>query len=76
MDKFITVSEAVAKIKDGATVMVGGFLGVGSPLRLLDALSASNVKNLSLICNDTAYPDKGIGKLIANKQVKKLYVSH
>ena len=76
MNKFISVEEAVAMIKDGDTIMVGGFLGVGTPLRLIDALAASGRKNLTLISNDTAYPDKGVGKLITNKQISKLYVSH
>ncbi len=76
MSKFISAAEAAAHVKDGATVMIGGFLAVGSPLKIIDALAASGVKNLTLICNDTAYPEKGIGKLIANKQVKKIYVSH
>ncbi len=76
MSKFISAAEAAAQVKDGATVMIGGFLAVGSPLKILDALAASPVKNLTLICNDTAYPEKGIGKLIANQQVKKIYVSH
>lgn len=76
MSKFINVADAVAKIKSGQTLMIGGFLAVGSPIRILDALAESDVKDLTLICNDTAYPDRGIGKLIANKQVKKLYVSH
>ncbi len=76
MSKFISAAEAAAYVKDGATVMIGGFLAVGSPLKIIDALAASGVKNLTLICNDTAYPEKGIGKLIANKQVKKIFVSH
>lgn len=76
MSKFISAAEAPAYVKDGATVMIGGFLAVGSPLKIIDALAASGVKNLTLICNDTAYPEKGIGKLIANKQVKKIFVSH
>ena len=56
--------------------MVGGFLANGTPNAIVDALAQSGVKNLTLICNDTAYPDKGVGQLIANKQVKKLIVSH
>ena len=58
------------------TIMVGGFLANGTPNKIVDALAKSGVKNLTLICNDTAYPDKGVGQLIANKQVKKLFVSH
>lgn len=76
MNKWITAEEAAAKVKDGMTVMVGGFLANGTPERIVDALVASGVKNLTLILNDTGYPDKGSGKLIANKQVKKIIVSH
>jgi acetate CoA/acetoacetate CoA-transferase alpha subunit len=76
MDKFITVEEAVAKIKDGMTIMVGGFLGAGTPNMIINALAKSNVKNLTLICNDTAYPDKGVGQLIVSKQVAKVITSH
>lgn len=76
MSKFISIEEAVSKVKDGMTIMVGGFLANGTPNKIVDALVKSGVKNLTLICNDTAYPDKGVGQLIANKQVKKLFVSH
>ena len=76
MSKFISIEEAVSKVKDGMTIMVGGFLANGTPNKIIDALAKSGVKNLTLICNDTAYPDKGVGQLIANKQVKKLFVSH
>ena len=76
MSKFISIEYAVSKVKDGMTIMVGGFLANGTPNKIVDALAKSGVKNLTLICNDTAYPDKGVGQLIANKQVKKLFVSH
>ena len=76
MSKFISIEEAVSKVKDGMTIMVGGFLANGTPNKIVDALAKSGVKNLTLICNDTAYPDKGVGQLSANKQVKKLFVSH
>ena len=76
MSKFISIEEAVSKVKDGMTIMVGGFLANGTPNKIVDALAKTGVKNLTLICNDTAYPDKGVGQLIANKQVKKLFVSH
>ena len=76
MSKFISIEEAVSKVKDGMTIMVGGFLANGTPNKIVVALAKSGVKNLTLICNDTAYPDKGVGQLIANKQVKKLFVSH
>ena len=76
INKIKTAQEAVAGVQDGMTIMVGGFLANGTPNKIVDALAKSGVKNLTLICNDTAYPDKGVGQLIANKQVKKLFVSH
>jgi acetate CoA/acetoacetate CoA-transferase alpha subunit len=76
MNKLISAEEATAKIKDGMTLMIGGFLANGTPEKIVDALAKSQAKGLTLICNDTAYPDRGIGKLIENKQVKKLYTSH
>lgn len=76
MNKFISIEKAVTQVKDGMTVMVGGFLANGTPNAIVDALAKSGVKNLTLICNDTAFPDKGVGQWIANKQVKKLIVSH
>ena len=76
MKKFVSVKEAADKIQDGMTVMVGGFLGVGNPIALIDELVARNVKNLTIICNDTAYPEVGVGKLITNHQVKELIATH
>lgn len=76
MNKFITIEKAVSLVKDGMSVMVGGFLANGTPNAIVDALAKSGVRDLTLICNDTAYPDKGVGQLIAHKQVKKLIVSH
>ena len=76
MDKQITIEQAVALIKDGDTIMVGGFMTNGTPETLLDALAASGKKNLTLICNDSGYPDKGVGKLVTNKQFKKVISTH
>lgn len=76
MSKFITVEEAVSKVKSGMTLMIGGFLANGTPNRIVEALSKTDVKDLTIIANDTAYPDKGIGLLITNKQVKKVIASH
>ena len=76
MEKLITIAEAASKIKNGMTVMVGGFLSAGGPNRIIDALLESGVKDLTIICNDTAFPDKGLGKLIVNHQVKKVITSH
>ncbi|MEW9123824.1 MAG: 3-oxoacid CoA-transferase subunit A [Thermotaleaceae bacterium] len=76
MAKVISLEEAIGKIHEGMSVMVGGFLGCGSPHRIIDALTEKGVKNLVLICNDTAFPDKGVGKMVVNKQFKKIMVSH
>lgn len=76
MSKFISIEEAVQKVKNGMTIMIGGFLANGTPNRIVDALLKTGVKDLTIICNDTAFPDKGIGQLVGNKQVKKLYTSH
>lgn len=76
MSKFISLEEALSKIKDGMTIMVGGFLANGTPETIIDALAKSGVKDLTLICNDTAYPDKGVGQLLVNRQLKKLIVSY
>lgn len=76
MSKFITLDEALAKIHDGMTIMFGGFLSNGSANRIIDALAESDVKDLTVICNDTAFPDRGIGQLLNKKQIKKLIVSY
>jgi acetate CoA/acetoacetate CoA-transferase alpha subunit len=76
MDKLISLQDAVNKVKDGMTIMVGGFLTNGGPNILMDALAKSDVKDLTLICNDGAYPDKGLGQLIANRKVKKVITSY
>ncbi|MDD2584606.1 MAG: CoA transferase subunit A [Bacteroidales bacterium] len=76
MDKSINLSQVVEKVKDGMTVMVGGFLINGGPNTIMDAMASSGVGNLTLICNDAAFADKGLGKLISNGQVKKLITSY
>lgn len=74
--KKIDVKKAVDFIKDGDTVMIGGFLAVGTPEKIIDALVEKGTKNLTLIANDTAFTEKGIGKLVVSKQFKKIIASH
>lgn len=76
MNKFITASEAASHIKDGMTIMVGGFLANGSPLGIIAEIEKCGAKNLTVICNDTAYADRGVGRLVASGQVSKVIVSH
>jgi acetate CoA/acetoacetate CoA-transferase alpha subunit len=76
MSKLISVNEATNYIKDGVTLMVGGFLGGGTPNTIIQALVDKGVKDLTLICNDTAFVDKGVGKMVVNKQFSKIIASH
>ncbi len=76
MKKIITPDEAAAHVKSGMVVMVGGFLGNGSPHKIIAALLQGSARNLTIICNDTAMPDVGVGRLIANRQAKKVITSH
>ena len=76
MNKIIDIDQAIDKIEDGMTIMIGGFLSAGTPHKLVDKLVAKNVKNLTVIANDSGFVDSGIGKLVVNKQVKKLVASH
>jgi acetate CoA/acetoacetate CoA-transferase alpha subunit len=76
MRKIIPSEQAVAKIQSGMTLMIGGFLANGSPHGIIAALLQSSVRNLTVICSDTAYPDRGLGQLIRNRQVSKVITSH
>jgi acetate CoA/acetoacetate CoA-transferase alpha subunit len=76
MDKATSCAHAVEMIPDGASLMIGGFLGVGTPHRIIDELVRQERRNLTVIANDTARPGIGIGKLIAAKLIKKLIVTH
>ena len=74
--KTINLEQAVALIPDGASLMIGGFMAVGSPERVLDELVRQGRRDLTIIANDTALPGVGIGKLIRARQVRKAIVSH
>lgn len=76
MKKTVQADQAVAKIPSGASVMIGGFMGVGSPIRLIDELVRQGISNLTVIANDTARPGVGIGKLISARLVKRVITSH
>jgi len=74
--KTVSVEEAIAMIPNGATVMVGGFMGVGTPERLLDEMVRQRKSELSIISNDAAMPGKGVGKLFDAALVSMLTASH
>lgn len=76
MKAAIKPEEAAALVPDGATVMIGGFMGVGSPIRLIDALVARGARDLTLICNDTALPGTGVGRLITAGAFRRVIASH
>ena len=76
MREAISAAAAAELIWDGATVLIGGFMGVGSPLRLIDALVEAGRKDLTVIANDTAMPGRAIGKLVTAGAVTKAIVSH
>ena len=88
INKVITAEQAVAGLQDGMTIMVGGFLGTGSPEIIMDAIVAKGVKNLTVIANDGGLAEgqpagefagktpRGVGKLLANHQVSHIIASH
>ncbi len=75
MAVIMDVKEAVKKIKDGMVIHVGGFYAVGTPEDIIDEMVKQGPKNLTLISNDGGAPDKGVGRLLAAGQVKKLIIS-
>jgi acetate CoA/acetoacetate CoA-transferase alpha subunit len=76
MKQAILVEDAAALIPEGAVLMIGGFMGVGSPHRLIDALVARGTRGLTVIANDTARPGHGIGRLVDAGQVARVVTSH
>jgi len=74
--KTVSVQDAVAMIPDGATLMIGGFMAVGTPERLMDELVRQDKRNLTVIANDTAKPGLGIGKLVDAGLVSRTIASH
>src|SRR6516225_6666006 len=71
-----TLEAAVSAIPDGASLMIGGFMAVGTPERLVDELVRQRKRGLTVIGNDTARPGVGIGKLVGAQLVRKAIVSH
>ena len=74
--KTVSLQEAVAVIPEGATLMIGGFLDVGSPERVIDELVRQGKRYLTVIANDTAMPGVGIGKLVTAGLLRRVIVSH
>ena len=76
MNKLISLEEAVACIPDGASLLIGGFMAVGGPNRLVDELIRQGKRDLTIIANDTARPNNGLGKLVVEKMVRRVVTSH
>ncbi|MDY0976671.1 3-oxoacid CoA-transferase subunit A [Massilia sp. CFBP9012] len=74
--KTVSLEDSVAMIPDGASLMIGGFMGVGTPERVMDELARQGKRELTVIANDTAAPGRGIGKLVTAGAVRKAIVSH
>jgi acetate CoA/acetoacetate CoA-transferase alpha subunit len=72
----VQLKDAVAMIPDGGTLMIGGFMGVGTPERLIDELVRQGKRNLTVIANDNAMPGRGIGKLVDAGLVGRTIASH
>jgi acetate CoA/acetoacetate CoA-transferase alpha subunit len=74
-DKVVPVEEALAKISSGDRLMVGSFLGVGCPVTMVDALTASEVGELELVNTSTDFPDRFLGRLYHRRKVRKAIAS-
>ncbi len=77
-NKATTIDAVIDRIHDGASIMIGGFLGVGAPLMMIDKLVESGRRDLTLITTVCGYPGGGfdVSKLIENDQVRKIIASH
>jgi len=79
--KRLEIEQVASFLRDGMTIMYGGFMGNGTPLRIVQAILDSGVKDLTLIGDDTAFLDatkgpEGVGLLVRNKRVKKMITGH
>ncbi len=76
MNKIVSIEQAIENITDGCTIMIGGFICIGTPDLVIEAIVKKKVKDLTIITNDGGKEDKGVGKLIDAGCVKKLITSH
>jgi acetate CoA/acetoacetate CoA-transferase alpha subunit len=74
--KTVSLEQSVAMVPDGASLMIGGFMAVGTPERVVDEIVRQGKRDLTVIANDTAAPGTGIGKLVGAKLLRKAIVSH
>lgn len=76
MSKVVDKQKVSQYLKDDITLLIGGFLTCGTPEGLIDLIIEKDLKDLTIVCNDTSYADKGIGRLVAGGHVKKVITSH
>jgi len=76
MSVYKSTLDALAGIRDGATIMVGGFGLVGIPENLINGLREMEVRNLTVISNNCGVDDWGLGILLQNRQIKKMIASY
>jgi acetate CoA/acetoacetate CoA-transferase alpha subunit len=74
--KRLEVGQIAEHLRDGMSIVYGGFMGTGTPPRIIQAILDSGVKDLTIIGNDGGFPDFGVGPLIVENRVKKLITSH
>ncbi len=73
IDKTVrTIAEAFAGITDGATILLGGFAGVGDPRALIEGLVETGLKDLTIVANTTGRTDSGLGRLVTQRRVRKI----
>ncbi|MFD1334283.1 acetate CoA-transferase subunit alpha [Oceanobacillus iheyensis] len=76
VNKLITFNESKSLFQDKMTIMSGGFMGVGTPEKIVEAILESEANELTLITNDTSFENNGVGPLIANNRIAKVVTSH
>lgn len=76
MPKLISMNQAASMIKTGSTVMIGGFMGCGSPHLLIDAIVRQGSAELVVYCNDACWPGYGVAKLVSAGLIATLNATH
>ncbi|MDF0725689.1 CoA transferase subunit A [Cytobacillus sp. S13-E01] len=75
-NKIASLEEALSYIKSGSTLMFGGFGGIGTPPSLVDGILEKGINELTIIGNDTGFPNIGIGRLVRERRIKRIIASH
>ena len=76
MAKIISAKEACSFIKSGMTILIGGFLKCGTPTEVIKEILKTDIKDLTVVGNDTSFADSDRGLLVSEKRCKKVIASH